>query len=257
MLYVCFGWFKRTKLWYQQHQQATAPGRQWQASAFAGSVRAGSLHAHRDDKLVRKMILTSRKGLAIPPLHPTPLTKSQHQLVNEEASRTAGVSDVGLASKSEDATCRFDFLASNLSFYSTCKCKNVPPMTEGTCSLSGFTFQPKKDGYTPFTPGFPASSPWVTSVGATQVWVLLWGHFLFVVFSGSILTPHPSCSALRHLDGARQCVASMLCALVCKSFQHAKPYNKSWMRGWFVNTDEIAPYFWDKCRIICAPACHC
>lgn len=78
--------------------------------------------------------------------------------------------DIEAVTGSEDATCHMAFLPSNMSFYSSCKCEDVPTLTNGTCSLSGFTFRPTRDGMTPFTPGFPASSPWVTAVGATQVW---------------------------------------------------------------------------------------
>ncbi|CAN0086954.1 unnamed protein product, partial [Hapterophycus canaliculatus] len=60
------------------------------------------------------------------------------------------------------------FNISSLSFYSDCKCGEVPGVTLGSCSLSGYVYHPKTDG-TPFAPSFPASSPWVTSVGATQV----------------------------------------------------------------------------------------
>lgn len=94
--------------------------------------------------------------------------------------------DFGVASRSNlesAAACRMAFSASNMSFYSSCKCDDVPAVTRGACSLSGFAFQPEKDGATPFTPGFPASSPWVTSVGATQVRVF---------FSVRAIDPNPS-----------------------------------------------------------------
>ncbi|CAN0533572.1 unnamed protein product, partial [Ectocarpus sp. 8 AP-2014] len=69
--------------------------------------------------------------------------------------------------------CQMAFEIARPSFYSDCECADVPPMTEGSCSLSGYTYQPEKDGATPFAPSFPASSPWVTSIGATQVGVYL------------------------------------------------------------------------------------
>ena len=117
--------------------------------------------------------------------------------------------DVEFGSESTDAACQMAFLASNLSFYSSCKCKNVPTMTEGTCSLSGFTFQPKKDGDTPFTPGFPASSPWVTSVGATQVGGLVAGPRLFFCKVG-----RSTLLALSALSsGARKCACTNVHAL--------------------------------------------
>lgn len=72
------------------------------------------------------------------------------------------------------ASCEMAFSVGSLSFYSNCSCSEVPTFTEGTCSLSGYSFHPGKDGTTPFAPSFPASSPWVTSVGATQVLRRLW-----------------------------------------------------------------------------------
>ncbi|CAM9420408.1 unnamed protein product [Ectocarpus sp. 4 AP-2014] len=73
------------------------------------------------------------------------------------------------AASSTASECQMAFEIARPSFYSDCECADVPPMTEGSCSLSGYTYQPEKDGATPFTPSFPASSPWVTSIGATQV----------------------------------------------------------------------------------------
>ncbi|CAN0171587.1 unnamed protein product [Scytosiphon promiscuus] len=67
------------------------------------------------------------------------------------------------------STCEMAFNISSLSFYSDCKCADVPKVQEGSCTLSGYEYHPATDGETPFTPSFPASSPWVTSVGATQV----------------------------------------------------------------------------------------
>ncbi|CAN0440212.1 unnamed protein product, partial [Laminaria digitata] len=61
------------------------------------------------------------------------------------------------------------FSSLNVSFFSDCKCKDVPTVSVGSCSLSGYAFEKGRDGATPFAPAFPASSPWVTSVGATQV----------------------------------------------------------------------------------------
>lgn len=79
-------------------------------------------------------------------------------------------------------------------------------MTEGSCSLSGFTFQPKKDGDTPFTPSFPASSPWVTSVGATQVWFGSGVASFFPHIGPNPLALKASLSELEHVP--------MFCALV-------------------------------------------
>lgn len=151
------------------------------------------------------------------------IIKLQRQLYNEEASASASaasgaVFDVGLPpSEAEDTSCQMSFTASNLSFYSDCKCKDVSSVKHGTCSLSGFSFQPKKDGKTPFTPSFPASSPWVTSVGATQVWIRLRpggeGYFLCPIDRFIV---HPfGFKALS--SAARSCTAPMLCALVLAS----------------------------------------
>ena len=72
--------------------------------------------------------------------------------------------------------CQMAFSASKMSFYSSCTCEDIPTMTNDACSLSGFSFKKERDGPTPFAPGFPASSPWVTAVGATQVLPPLYAH---------------------------------------------------------------------------------
>lgn len=79
----------------------------------------------------------------------------------------SGSADGGGGSGGDD--CQMAFSADNMSFYSSCACKDVTTMTNGACSLSGFSFQKEKDGPTPFAPRFPASSPWVTSISSTQV----------------------------------------------------------------------------------------
>ncbi|CAM9405627.1 unnamed protein product [Choristocarpus tenellus] len=67
-----------------------------------------------------------------------------------------------------NGTCQADFFSSNLSFYSDCECGDIPTEVEGSCTLSGYSFETSVDD-TVFAPDFPASSPWVTSVGGTQV----------------------------------------------------------------------------------------
>lgn len=56
--------------------------------------------------------------------------------------------------------------------FSSCTCDKTGVIAQvGGCSIRGYVFD--KDTYkTAFAPDFPASSPWVTSVGATQVWLL-------------------------------------------------------------------------------------
>eukprot|EP00611_Tribonema_gayanum_P024297 TRINITY_DN5331_c0_g1_i7.p1 TRINITY_DN5331_c0_g1~~TRINITY_DN5331_c0_g1_i7.p1 ORF type:complete len:772 (-),score=273.02 TRINITY_DN5331_c0_g1_i7:148-2463(-) len=76
-----------------------------------------------------------------------------------------------------DTTCHAAFNISSASFYSDCTCDVIPTVTVGSCSLRGYVVGEVLSGDTPdtaqrassFTPDFPASSPWVTSVGATQV----------------------------------------------------------------------------------------
>jgi hypothetical protein len=53
--------------------------------------------------------------------------------------------------------------------FSSCTCDKTGVIAQvGGCSIRGYVFD--KDTYkTAFAPDFPASSPWVTSVGATQV----------------------------------------------------------------------------------------
>ncbi|CAN0438996.1 unnamed protein product, partial [Discosporangium mesarthrocarpum] len=67
----------------------------------------------------------------------------------------------------ERSTCNMSFAVGNMSFYSDCECVDIPQVVEGRCSLDGFTFDASRDG-TAFAPDFPASSTFVTSVGATQ-----------------------------------------------------------------------------------------
>jgi len=53
--------------------------------------------------------------------------------------------------------------------YSDCTCEEVGTVvTSGTCTVSGYQYDPYRYK-SMFTPDFPASSPWVTTVGATQV----------------------------------------------------------------------------------------
>lgn len=56
----------------------------------------------------------------------------------------------------------------DFALYSDCQCEDFPVKVEGTCKLSGYVFNTTRDG-SAFTPVYPGSSPWVTSVGATQV----------------------------------------------------------------------------------------
>lgn len=70
---------------------------------------------------------------------------------------------------SVDQTCHAAFNLTTLSFYSDCDCARVPTMVNEKCSIRGYDVARDLKGKSPFTPDFPASSPWITSVGATQV----------------------------------------------------------------------------------------
>eukprot|EP00904_Undaria_pinnatifida_P000763 jgi/Undpi1/10688/HiC_scaffold_29.g13136.m1 len=104
----------------------------------------------------------------------TTLSQPPAAAVSASAASTGAAAEAAHAAASSTASsdndgCRTAFSFANVSFYSECECADVPTVTVGTCSLSGYSFEKGRDGATPFAPAFPASSPWVTSVGATQV----------------------------------------------------------------------------------------
>lgn len=53
--------------------------------------------------------------------------------------------------------------------YSTCQCSNIPLTDLGSgCKISGYVYDPSVQGTT-FSPFYPASSAYVTSVSSTQL----------------------------------------------------------------------------------------
>jgi hypothetical protein len=65
--------------------------------------------------------------------------------------------------------CALEFSPGGLPF-SNCTCAALGPSFKkrGGCSIGGYVYNARTYG-SMFAPDFPTSSPWVTSVGATQV----------------------------------------------------------------------------------------
>ncbi|KAG5188038.1 peptidase S8/S53 domain-containing protein [Tribonema minus] len=82
-----------------------------------------------------------------------------------------------LGSPGAQPTCHIAIDPVREALYSECTCDQIPVVSQGKCSFRGYvvgdvtakTAFGKPTPASPFAPNFPASSPWVTAVGATQI----------------------------------------------------------------------------------------